>query len=218
MNTVEYNLSELRKEIVPYKPTIIAVTKYFDETKLIEAYQDGLRNFGENRVQDAIEKFNKLPDEIKQNSKFHLIGHLQSNKVKKAVGVFDYIQSIDSLKLAKAVSDEAISKGIVQKVLLQINNANEESKSGYRVNDLLNDFPELITLKGIKIEGLMNIAPITTDEELHILFQGMYDLKTKLEKDNSINLKELSMGMSNDYKIALEHGATMIRIGRRLFT
>ena len=83
---------------------------------------------------------------------------------------------------------------------------------------MLNDFSELITLKGIKIEGLMNIAPITTDEELHTLFQGMYDLKNKLERDYSFEMKELSMGMSNDYKIALEHGATMVRIGRRLFT
>lgn len=84
MSTVEYNLSELRNEIVPYKPIIIAVTKYFGADKLIEAYNDGLRDFGENRVQDALEKFGSLPEEIKQNSRFHLIGHLQSNKVKKS--------------------------------------------------------------------------------------------------------------------------------------
>ena len=137
MNTVEYNLSELRKEIVPYKPTIIAVTKYFDETKLLEAYNGGLRDFGENRVQDALEKFKKLPEEVKENSRFHLIGHLQTNKVKKAVGEFDYIHSIDSLKLAQMVSNEAVRKGLVQKVLLQVNNANEEAKSGFSVTDLI---------------------------------------------------------------------------------
>ena len=204
MNTVEYNLSELRKEIVPYKPKIIAVTKYFE--------------FAENRVQDALEKFGSLPEEIRQNSKFHLIGHLQSNKVKKAVGNFDLIQSIDSLKLACSVSETALQKGIVQKILLQVNNANEEAKSGFAVEDLRQAFPEIIALKGVKVEGLMNIAPIAPENELRCLFKGMQELKTELEKEFSYELKELSMGMSSDYKIALEYGSTMIRIGRKLFT
>ncbi|MBS4760419.1 MAG: YggS family pyridoxal phosphate-dependent enzyme [Clostridium sp.] len=218
MSTVEYNLSELRKEIVPYKPIIIAVTKYFGADKLIEAYNDGLRDFGENRVQDALLKFESLPDEIKRNSRFHLIGHLQKNKVKKAVGAFDLIQSVDSLKLAQAISQEALNKNIVQKVLLQVNNANEEAKSGFSVGDINRDFKDIISLRGIKVEGLMNIAPITGEEELKRLFKGMYDLKVQLEKEYAYNLKELSMGMSNDYKIALSEGSTMIRIGRKLFT
>lgn len=218
MSTVEDNLSELRKEIVPYKPIIIAVTKYFDENKLIEAYQDGLRNFGENRVQDALEKFEKLPDEVKKNSRFHLIGHLQSNKVKKAVGAFDLIQSVDSLKLACAISQEALNQGIVQKILLQVNNANEEAKSGFSVEELKGCFNEILSLKGIEVNGLMNIAPIVPEKELHVLFEGMKNLKNELERDYSVNLAELSMGMSSDYKIALEHGSTMIRIGRKLFT
>ena len=218
MSTVEYNLSELRKEIVPYKPIIIAVTKYFGADKLIEAYNDGLRDFAENRVQDALEKFGSLSDEIKQNSRFHLIGHLQSNKVKKAVGNFDLIHSIDSLKLAETVSKEALQKGIVQKILLQVNNANEEAKSGFAGEDLRKAFPEIIALKGVKVEGLMNIAPIASESELRVLFQGMLDLKQELEKDFAYELKELSMGMSSDYKIAVEYGSTMIRIGRKLFT
>lgn len=217
MNTVEYNLSELRKEIVPYKPTIIAVTKYFGTDKLIEAYNDGLREFAENRVQDALEKFGSLPDEIKRNSRFHLIGHLQSNKVKKAVGNFDLIQSIDSLKLAQLVSETALQKGIVQKILLQVNNANEEAKSGFSVEDIRQEFSEIISLKGIEVEGLMNIAPIAPEEELRYLFKGMQDLKEELENKFSYKLKELSMGMSSDYKIALQYGSTMIRIGRKLF-
>lgn len=218
MNTVEYNLSELRKEIVPYKPIIIAVTKYFGADKLIEAYNDGLRDFAENRVQDALEKFGSLPDEIKQNSRFHLIGHLQSNKVKKAVGNFDLIHSVDSMKLAEAISKEALQKSIVQKILLQVNNANEEAKSGFAVDDLKKAFPEIIALRGVKVEGLMNIAPIASESELRVLFQGMLDLKQELEKDFAYELKELSMGMSSDYKIAVEYGSTMIRIGRKLFT
>ena len=218
MRTVEDNLSELRKEIAPYKPIIIAVTKYFGVDKLIEAYNDGLRDFGENRVQDALSKFEGLSNEIKQNSRFHLIGHLQSNKVKKAVGAFDLIHSVDSLKLAEAISKEALSKNLVQKILLQVNNANEEAKSGFSVKDLQENFKEIISLKGIKVEGLMNIAPIVDADELRRLFKGMYDLKIQLEKDYGYELKELSMGMSNDYKIALSEGATMIRIGRKLFT
>lgn len=218
MSTVEYNLSELRKEIVPYKPIIIAVTKYFGADKLIEAYNDGLRDFAENKVQDALEKFGSLPKDVKENSRFHLIGHLQSNKVKKAVGHFDLIHSIDSFKLAEAVSNEALQKGIVQKILLQVNNANEEAKSGFAVDELKAAFPGIIALKGVKTEGLMNIAPIAKEDELHLLFKGMQDLKTELENEFSYELKELSMGMSSDYMIALKYGATMIRIGRKLFT
>ena len=217
MTTVEDNLSELRKEIVPYKPVIIAVTKYFGAEKLVEAYQDGLRDFGENRVQDALEKFSSLDDEIKKNSRFHLIGHLQSNKVKKAVGNFYLIQSVDSLKLAKAISDEAQKQGIVQKILLQVNNANEESKTGFSVDEIKRDFKEIISLDGICVEGLMNIAPIADEVTLCKLFAGMRDLKAELETRYSYKLKELSMGMSSDYKLAVRYGSTMIRIGRKLF-
>ena len=217
MTTVEDNLSELRKEIVPYKPVIIAVTKYFGAEKLVEAYQDGLRDFGENRVQDALEKFSSLDDEIKKNSRFHLIGHLQSNKVKKAVGNFYLIQSVDSLKLAKAISDEAQKQGIVQKILLQVNNANEESKTGFSVDEIKRDFKEIISLGGIKVMGLMNIAPIAADNELQRLFSDMNSFKKELESKNGYELPELSMGMSNDYKIAINNGSTMIRVGRKLF-
>ena len=218
MNTVENNLSELREEIAPYTPTIIAVTKYFDENKLIEAYNAGLRNFGENRVQDALEKFAKLPNEIRETSKFHLIGHLQTNKVKKAVGQFDLIHSVDSLKLAGLISEEANKKNIVQRVLLQVNNANEINKSGFAVDELEVVFPELLKLSNIKIDGLMNIAPITSEDELHILFEDIRKLQQNLQKKYQVELKELSMGMSNDYQVALQHGATIIRIGRKLFT
>ena len=217
MTTVEDNLSELRKEIVPYKPVIIAVTKYFGAEKLVEAYQDGLKDYAENRVQDALEKFGSLDAEIKENSRFHLIGHLQSNKVKKAVGKFYLIQSVDSLKLATAISDEAKKQGIVQKILLQVNNANEESKTGFSVDEIRRDFKEIISLDGIQVEGLMNIAPIADDETLCMLFAGMRDLKTELENNFSYPLKELSMGMSSDYKLAVRYGSTMIRIGRKLF-
>lgn len=218
MNIVEYNLSELRKEIVPYNPKIIAVTKYFGVDKLIEAYHCGMRDFAENRVQDALEKFQGLPEEIKTNSTFHLIGHLQSNKVKKAVGNFDLIQSVDSLKLANAISEEAVKQGIVQNVLLQVNNAKEEAKKGFDVEELKSNFAEILNLKSINVMGLMNIAPITDEENLANLFAGMQALKEELENQFDCELKELSMGMSGDYKVAVKFGSTMIRIGRKLFT
>ena len=208
MNTVTANLADLRNEIAPCKPVIIAVTKYFGAEKLVEAYEAGLRNFAENRVADALEKFGNLPEEIKQNSTFHLIGHLQTNKVKKAVGHFDLIQSVDSLKLAELVSNEAQKQGIVQKVLLQVNNANEENKSGFEKGVLKEVFGEIISLGGIKVEGLMNIAPITDENTLDFLFEDMKNFKEELEKDFSYPMKELSMGMSGDYKTALRHGAT----------
>ena len=217
MNTVTANLADLRNEIAPCKPVIIAVTKYFGAEKLVEAYEAGLRNFAENRVADALEKFGNLPEEIKQNSTFHLIGHSQTNKVKKAVGHFDLIQSVDSLKLAELVSNEAQKQGIVQKVLLQVNNANEENKSGFEKGVLKEVFGEIISLGGIKVEGLMNIAPITDENTLDFLFEDMKNFKEELEKDFSYPMKELSMGMSGDYKTALRHGATMIRLGRKLF-
>ena len=217
MNTVTANLADLRNEIAPCKPVIIAVTKYFGAEKLVEAYEAGLRNFAENRVADALEKFGNLPEEIKQNSTFHLIGHLQTNKVKKAVGHFDLIQSVDSLKLAELVSNEAQKQGIVQKVLLQVNNANEENKSGFEKGVLKEVFGEIISLGGIKVEGLMNIAPITEENTLDFLFEDMKNFKEELEKDFSYPMKELSMWMSGDYKTALRHGATMIRLGRKLF-
>ncbi len=217
MNTVAANLADLRNEIAPCKPVIIAVTKYFGAEKLVEAYEAGLRNFAENRVADALEKFGNLPDEIKQNSTFHLIGHLQTNKVKKAVGHFDLIQSVDSLKLAELVSNEAQKQGIVQKILLQVNNANEENKSGFEKGVLKEVFGEIIRLEGIKVEGLMNIAPIADEDTLDFLFEDMKNFKDELEKDFSYPMKELSMGMSGDYKTALRHGATMIRLGRKLF-
>lgn len=217
MNAVERNLTNLRGEIAPYKPLIIAVTKYFGVEKLVEAYNAGLRNFAENRVQDALEKFSSLPEEIKINSKFHLIGHLQSNKVKKAVGKFDIIQSVDSFKLADMISEEALKQGIVQKILLQVNNANEEGKFGFSEKELEACFGDIIKLEGVKIEGLMNIAPITTSETLELLFEDMNNFKQSLETKYSYPMKELSMGMSNDYMMALKKGSTMIRLGRKLF-
>ncbi len=217
-NTVRQNLLRIQEEIAPYTPNIIAVTKYFDESAMIDAYNAGLRNFAESRVIEAIEKINNLPAGVKNNSKFHFIGHLQTNKVKKVIGHFDYIHSVDSYKLAKVISDEACHAEKVQKILLQVNNANEEQKFGFSKDEIFEVFNSIRELPNIEICGLMNMAPLgATDEELNYLFEDILQIKLKLEKEFNYKLKELSMGMSQDYKIAVKHGATMLRIGRKLF-
>lgn len=217
-NTVRQNLLRIQEEIAPYTPNIIAVTKYFDESAMIDAYNAGLRNFAESRVIEAIEKINNLPTDVKNNSKFHFIGHLQTNKVKKVIGHFDYIHSVDSYKLAKVISDEACHAEKVQKILLQVNNANEEQKFGFSKEEIFEVFNSIKELPNIEICGLMNMAPLgAQEEELNYLFEDILQIKLRLEKEFNYKLKELSMGMSQDYKIAVKHGATMLRIGRKLF-
>ena len=218
MDKVRENLEKIKAQVAHYNPKIVAVTKYFDESQIIKYYNLGIRDFGENRVKDALSKIEKLPDEINNTSRFHLIGHLQTNKVKLAVGNFYLIHSVDSVKLAEKISEEAKIKGIRQKVLIQINNAHEEQKSGFYPETIKIEFGNLLKLDGIEILGTMNMAPLNiSDEELHKLFRNIKQINDDLQSEYKVELKEISMGMSNDYKIALEEGATIIRLGRILF-
>ena len=217
-DTVRENLLQIQEDIAPYKPNIIAVTKYFDEKAMIEAYNAGLRDFAESRAVEAVEKIENLPAEVRNNSKFHFIGHLQTNKVKKVVPIFDYIHSVDSLKLAKAIADEAKLFGKVQNIFLQVNNANEEQKFGFSKKEIFEVFPSIKELSSVSIAGIMNMAPLgASEEELNRLFEDVFNIKKELEQRFDCELRELSMGMSQDYKIAVKHGATMLRIGRKLF-
>lgn len=216
--TIKQNLKLIQEEIAPCKPNIIAVTKYFDESAIIAAYNVGLRDFGESRAVEAVNKIENLPSEIKTNSRFHFIGHLQSNKAKLVVKHFDYIHSVDSLKLANIISEEAGEIGKVQNILVQVNNANEEQKFGFSKSELFEVFQKLLKLQSVNIVGLMNMAPIDADEnELDKLFGEICEIRDELQNIHNCELKEISMGMSRDYKIALRHGATMVRIGRKLF-
>lgn len=216
--TVKRNLLQIQEDIAPYKPNIIAVTKYFDETAIIDAYNVGLRDFAESRVIEAVEKINNLPADIKMSSKFHFIGHLQTNKAKKVVANFDYIHSVDSLRLAKVISSEAQVIGKTQKIFLQVNIAEEEQKYGFSKNELYEIFTTIRELPNIDIAGLMCMTPLGASQEvLESLFQQMADAKDDLEKHFDFKLREMSMGMSQDYDIAVKYGATMLRIGRKLF-
>jgi hypothetical protein len=217
-NTVRKNLLQIQEEIAPCKSKIIAVTKYFDQSAIICAYNAGLRDFGESRTVEACAKIEGLPNHIKENSTFHFIGHLQTNKVKQTVKVFDYIHSVDSVKLAQCISQNAIEIGKVQKVLIQVNNANEEQKFGFSRQEVFEYFEQMKSLRGIDIVGVMNMAPLGIDEkEIDKLFSDIVLLRGELEKEFHCKLSEISMGMSQDYKIAAQNGATMLRIGRKLF-
>ena len=211
-DTICKNLNRILKIVDGKNIRIVAVTKYFDKNAIESAYRAGLRDFGESRALEAIEKINKLDDEIRQKSTYHFIGHLQTNKVKHVVGFFDYIHSVDSLKVAKEIAKCAAEKGIVQKILIQVNVADEKSKFGIAPLQLDSLIKEISGLSSVQIEGLMSMAPLTEDKtELRKIFSQMRELKEKYR------LKELSMGMSNDYQIAVEQGATIVRLGRILF-
>ncbi|MBE7705987.1 MAG: YggS family pyridoxal phosphate-dependent enzyme [Cyanobacteria bacterium SIG30] len=209
---IKQNLERVSSDIKPYNAKIVAVTKYYGKDEMMEVYRQGLRDFGESRAVESIEKINSLDEEVKSKSTYHFIGHLQTNKAKKVVGVFDYIHSVDSVNLAKELATVAQNKGIIQKIFIQVNNAFEEQKFGIAPSQLNNILNEIQKLKNLEVVGLMNIAPFTDDEfELHKLFREIYKLKEEFQ------LKELSMGMSHDYKIALEEGATIVRLGKILF-
>ena len=215
---IRKNLLQIQEEIAPCKPRIIAVTKYFNEDAIIAAYKAGFRDFGESRVIEASEKINNLPEDVKKNSTFHLIGHLQTNKTKQAVKVFDYIHSVDSLKLAKSISQHASQIGKTQKILIQINNAEEEQKYGFSKTEVFKYFEQIQNLESIEISGVMNMAPLGIDQnDIAKLFSEIVQIRNDLEKEFNCKLQEISMGMSQDYKIAATQGSTMLRVGRKLF-
>ena len=184
---IQRNLLQIQEEIAPYKPNIIAVTKYFTKDVMIEAYNAGLRDFGESRVIEASEKINNLPQKIRENSKFHFIGHLQTNKVKKVVEIFDYIHSVDSIRLAEKISEEASKVGKTQKILIQINNAGEEQKFGFSKDEIFEAFARIITLKNLEVKGVMNMAPLGASEDKLIkLFSEIREIRDDLEKNLTV--------------------------------
>lgn len=216
---VKSNLSKIKQQIAHYNVKIIAVTKYFGLKAIEAGYEAGLRDFAESRAVEAIEKIEKLPEEVRTNSTFHFIGHLQTNKADRVVKHFDVIHSVDSLKIASAISKSACSINKREQILLQVNNAGEVQKSGYSKEQLREELDDILKLSGVEIIGLMNMAPLgASEDELNRLFRDIREFRDELEKDFNITLPELSMGMSDDYEFAVRNGATIIRIGRKLFT
>ena len=210
----EIETARSKKNFATDEPvTLIAVTKNHTVELMQEAIDAGAKNIGENRVQEAAEKFQTLNREVKK----HLIGHLQTNKVKQAVKLFDLIQSVDSEHLAAAIDKAAESVGKVQEILIQVNLAKEDSKSGVYEENLQDLISKVDALKNVKLRGLMMIAPNYSDvEECRPLFRQM----RKIFDEIKIQRKDfdfLSMGMTHDFKIAVEEGANIVRVGTAIF-
>ena len=216
--SIQENIRKLRAEI-PGHVAIIAVSKRKPVKDIMQAYEAGHRIFGENRVQELIEKQALLPGDID----WHMIGHLQTNKVKYIAGFVDMIHSVDSLKLALAIDREADKTGRVIPVLLQVYIADEESKFGFSEDELnsLLDSQEISVLRNIRIDGLMGMATYTEDlEKIRSEFRYLGEVFSRVKNAyfaGSDHFRQISMGMSGDYEIAIEEGSTMIRVGTVIF-
>lgn len=195
---------------------LIAVTKNHDVQAMREAIDAGVTDIGENRIQEAKVKFATLDRDVT----WHLIGHLQTNKAKQAVKIFDLIHSVDTLHLAEAINNAAAGINKVQKVLVQVNLAKEDSKSGVYVEELEDLLHKVDELPNLQLMGLMCIAPNYDDvEECRPLFAKMYEIFQKVKEItfSTANILYLSMGMTHDYEIAVEEGANMVRVGTGIF-
>lgn len=203
---------------LPPSVRLIAVSKTFAPEDIRAAYAAGIRNFGENRIQEAASKQAELQDLA--DITWHFIGHLQSNKAKKALELFDWIHSVDNLKLAQRLNQLAPQVGVSPQVCLQVKILPDPNKSGWTVPQLLEELPQLNECKNLQIQGLMTIPPLGLNETetLHV-FKSTKKLANDIKEQNWSHLKmhELSMGMSGDYPLAVEAGTTMVRLGTILF-
>lgn len=196
--------------------TLIAVSKTKPVTMLQEIYDHGCRDFGENKVQELVDKYEVLPKDIK----WHMIGHLQRNKVKYIVDKVYLIHSVDSLRLAEEISKEALKKNVEVNILVEVNVANEETKFGTTSQEAIELVDKISKLPGIHIKGLMTIAPYVEDsEENRQYFAQLKQLSVDIITKNidNVSMDILSMGMSGDYEVAVEEGATYVRVGTGIF-
>ncbi len=200
----------------PEEVTLIAVSKTKPVPMLEEAYQAGSRDFGENKVQEIMDKYPVLPDDIR----WHMIGHLQRNKVKYIVDKVSLVHSVDSLRLAEEISRQAEKKQTELDILVEVNIAQEESKFGTSRAEAAQLVEEIAKLPCIHVKGLMTIAPfVEHPEENRKYFRQIKELSVDIEKKNidNVSMSVLSMGMTNDYMVAVEEGATMVRVGTGIF-
>jgi len=197
----------------PNDITLVGVTKTVPEKVIAEAWRLGLRDFGENRVQEALPKMETLPPQIS----WHFVGHLQSNKVKFVVPAFSLIQSLDRMKLAKELQKEAEKHNSKVKILLQVNVAEEKSKFGLSPGEVEDALVEISAYPNIAVKGLMTIAPLVPDpEEVRPYFRRLHELFQQIRVPQ-VEMCCLSMGMTNDFEVAVEEGANMVRIGTAFF-
>ena len=211
MKVNEQAVKTILEEIKP--ATLVAATKYVDEKEIEKLEQLGCLYYGENRVQAFIEKYEKY----KGKGHWHFIGTLQTNKVKYIIDKVELIHSINTLKLIQEVEKHAKKHNKTVHILLEVNIANEESKQGFDTNQIREAMDLCLTCPHIIVDGLMMMAPNIDPEKTRLYFQKTKQLLDELKETYPYPLKELSMGMSNDYRIALQEGATLVRIGRALF-
>lgn len=216
---------EIRKRITaacersgraPEEVTLIAVSKTKPAELLKEAYEAGARDFGENKVQEILEKYPQLPKDIR----WHMIGHLQTNKVKQVVGKACLIHSVDSLRLANEISRESKKQGLTVPILLEVNVAEEETKFGFRLEETEEALREIGQLPALKVCGLMTIAPFVEEGEANRqIFRKFHQFYVDMKSKNidNITMSILSMGMTGDFEVAIEEGATMVRVGTGIF-
>ncbi|MCI5568345.1 MAG: YggS family pyridoxal phosphate-dependent enzyme [Lachnospiraceae bacterium] len=200
----------------PESVKLIAVSKTKPAEDIEEIYSLGQRDFGENKVQELSQKIEILPDDIK----WHLIGHLQHNKVKYIIGKTELIHSVDSERLAITISKEAVKHNVTADVLIEVNVAGEESKFGVTTDETIELIEKISKLPGIHICGLMTIAPFVADpEENRPVFRKLRELSVDIadKKIDNVTMSVLSMGMTNDYIVAIEEGATLVRVGTAIF-
>lgn len=196
--------------------TILGVTKTFEEDTIRQALDCGITNFAENRVQELVRKQDKIPE-----ADWHLIGHLQTNKVKYIADKVKMIHSVDSIKLANEINSKCEAKNIVMDVLIEMNISGEKSKFGIGKEEIYNILENICELKNIRVKGLMTMAPLFAEKhEIRQIFRNLFKIFIDIsaKKYNNINMEYLSMGMSNDFEIAVEEGANILRIGRRMFS
>ncbi|GAC1380209.1 MAG: YggS family pyridoxal phosphate-dependent enzyme [Ktedonobacteraceae bacterium] len=196
--------------------TLVAVSKTVSVELVKMAYNLGVTNFGENRVQDALPKIAAFHP---QDVRWHMIGHLQSNKAGKVVGSFDAVQSVDSLHLALTLNRHALEHGTRLPVLLQVNVSGETSKEGMVLTAAPQVARQIAALPALEVQGLMTIAPLVNNPaEVRTVFRGLHNLCTQLQNElPQCSWQHLSMGMTDDYRVAIEEGATIVRIGRAIF-
>lgn len=195
---------------------LLAVTKTIDIPRIKQAVDYGLTQLGENKVQEIMDKYDTLGPDVK----WHLIGHLQTNKVKYIIDKVDLIHSVDSIKLAQEINKRAEQKNKVMNILIEVNIAEEESKFGVKPEEIENLIAEISQMKNICVKGLMTVAPfVENSEENRNYFSQMKQLLVDINAKNmnNVNMDVLSMGMTNDYEVAIEEGATIVRIGTGIF-
>lgn len=195
---------------------LIAVSKTKPVTMLQTAYNLGIRDFGENKVQEILEKYDKLPSDIR----WHMIGHLQRNKVKYIIDKVSLIHSVDSLRLAEEISKEAVKHNLTMPILIEVNMAEEESKFGLSITECKSIITAISQLPNIQIKGLMTVAPfVENPEDNRQYFKAMKQLSVDIMNENidNIRMDVLSMGMTGDYEIAIEEGSNMVRVGTGIF-